>query len=81
MIKEWVYEHTNSRGINGGNYSVSIDVGVQVESYLDALVTINFSSSEDEACGERNKRSQPKGFTLTKGVNGLTLWVVMSTAL
>jgi len=43
-------------------------------------MTINLSSREDEACGER-RRSQLRGFTLTKGFNGLTLFVVMSTAL
>ena len=76
-----IYEHTNSRRISGGNYSVSIDVGVQLESYPDALMTINFSSREDGACGEKSMRSQPRGFTLTKGVNGLTLCMAMSTAL
>jgi len=37
LIEEWVYEHTNWRRISGGNHSVSIDVGVQLESYPDAL--------------------------------------------
>jgi len=80
LIEEWVYEHTNSRRTIGGNYSVSIYVGVQLESYPNALMTINFSSKEDVACGERSRRSQPRGFTLTKGVNGLTLCVFYSSA-
>jgi len=57
-LREWVYEHTNSRRISGGNYSVSIDVGVQLESYPDTLMTTNFSSREDGACGERSDKCQ-----------------------
>jgi len=56
-------------------------VGVQLESYPDALMTVSFLSREDVACGERSRRSQPRGFTLTKDVNKLTLCVVMSIAL
>jgi len=31
-------------------------VEVELKSYLDALMTINFSNREDEACGERSRR-------------------------
>jgi len=45
---------TNSRRNIGGGCSVSIDVG-SVGSYLNALMTINFSSRERWACDERSK--------------------------
>lgn len=47
-----------------------------IESYLVALITIKSQIEKGKTCGERCRKSYFRGFTLTKIVDGLTLYVV-----